>query len=207
MNHSPPFSPAHPARSKKSRWLPFPLLAVGFLFFITIGCTSQEAKENFDTTLCWLRPSCLPQNRSSSKPAPKSSLPTRTAPSKTTSDKRAYASSSRQKTPRRTPGDQLPGNPKCLTSASITVKASKPSVTVSYVEPTTKADGRPLTNLAKTTIYRDFGKGLVKYKDIPATSPEGGGKVKEEVLFSLGKRDSIQAKICVTATDTAGLES
>ncbi len=94
----------------------------------------------------------------------------------------------------------------CVTSASITVKASKPQVTVSYEEPTTKADGKPLTNLAKTTIYQDFGKGYIKFKDIPASSPEGGGKIKETVPFSLGKRESIQVKICVTATDTNGLE-
>lgn len=95
---------------------------------------------------------------------------------------------------------------KCVTSASITVQSSKPQVTVSYEEPTTKADGKPLTNLAKTTIYQDFGKGLIKYKDIPASNPEGGGKVKETVTFSLGTRESIQVNICVTATDTNGLE-
>jgi hypothetical protein len=52
-------------------------------------------------------------------------------------------------------------------------------VTVSYLEPTTKANGEALTNLAKTTIYHDLGKGLVKYKDIPATNPEGGRRYKK----------------------------
>jgi hypothetical protein len=79
-------------------------------------------------------------------------------------------------------------------------------VTVSYVEPTTNAKGQPLTNLAKTTIYHDVGEGLVKYKDIPATSHLGGGKIQEIITFAVPNGTSIQAIICVTATDTNGLE-
>jgi len=95
---------------------------------------------------------------------------------------------------------------KCLTSAEATIQASKPFVTVSYVEPTTKANGEALTNLAKTTIYHDLGKGLVKYKDIPATNPEGGGEIQEKISFTVKTGTSIQATICVTATDTNGRE-
>ncbi len=79
-------------------------------------------------------------------------------------------------------------------------------MTVSYVEPTTKANGEALTNLAKTTIYHDLGKGLVKYKDIPATSPEGGGEIQEKISFTVKTGTSIQVTICVTATNTNGQE-
>jgi len=74
------------------------------------------------------------------------------------------------------------------------------------VEPTTKANGQKLTNLAKTTIYHDLGKGLVKYKDVPATNPQGGGTIQESIHFPIKKGASIQTTICVTATDTNGRE-
>jgi hypothetical protein len=93
-----------------------------------------------------------------------------------------------------------------LTSAKATIQASKPYVTVSYVEPTTKANGQALTNLAKTTIYHDLGKGLVKYKDIPATNPQGGGTIQEKISFTISEGASIQTTICVTATNTYGQE-
>jgi hypothetical protein len=74
------------------------------------------------------------------------------------------------------------------------------------VEPTTKANGQKLTNLAKTTIYHDLGKGMVEYKDIPATNPQGGGTVQEKISFTINEGESMQATICVTATDTNGRE-
>jgi hypothetical protein len=54
------------------------------------------------------------------------------------------------------------------------VNSSKLFVSLSYVEPINRANGQDLTNLAKTTIYYNLGKGLVKYKDIPETNPSGG---------------------------------
>ena len=191
-------------------WLTF--FPAGLFFLINLSsCTSQEAKENWDLTLCWLRPSCQPQHQASrqrQRPPQKvqQHASSNKGPSKVYSAKNARVSSRASKTS---------GNPKqrkgnipdrCAVSVKKTVLASKPRLTVSYTEPTTKADGSPLTNLAKTTIYKDFGKGLVKHKDIPATSPKGGGKVKEEVKLILGKRDSIEVRICITATDTNGRE-
>jgi len=93
-----------------------------------------------------------------------------------------------------------------LGSANARIQASNPSLTVSYVEPTTNANGQPLTNLAKTTIYHDLGKGLLKYKDIPATKPQGGGTIQEKILLTLPKEVSMQVTICVTATNTHGQE-
>jgi hypothetical protein len=167
-------------------WIIFALLLVS-------GCSTPESQERLDTALCWLRPSCLPSQLPQSKPpatpaAVKNSPP---APPPKRVEKM---------TPHTSP------SPKCVASAQATVQASKPSVTVSYVEPTTNANGQPLTNLAKTTIYHDVGEGLVKYKDIPATSHLGGGKIQEIITFAVPKGTSIQAIICVTATDTNGLE-
>ena len=170
------------------------LLCILTVFFI--GCSTPESKGNLDVVLCWLRPSCQPHH-----PPDQPITPRKTA--------------SRKKFPAPPPPQQPP--PKkiiprsgfstpCVTSAQITVQKSKPYVTVSYEEPTTKANGTPLTNLAKTTIYHDVGKGRVKYKDIPATSPQGGGKVHEKIVFSMKQQTSIQATICVTATDTNGYE-
>jgi hypothetical protein len=46
----------------------------------------------------------------------------------------------------------------------------------------------------------------VKYKDIPATNPQGGGTVQEKISFTIRGGASIQATICVTATNTNGQE-
>jgi hypothetical protein len=77
---------------------------------------------------------------------------------------------------------------------------------VSYIEPTTKANGQALTNLAKTTIYHDLGKGWLKFKEIKATNPGGGGTIREKVSFSLKPEETLHATICVTATDMNGRE-
>ena len=100
----------------------------------------------------------------------------------------------------------LDSSGKCRTLAKTTVSAAKPSISVSYSEPTTRADGSPLTNLAKTTIYYDLGNGLVKAKDILATNPTGGGKVSETLQVPLKPGERITATICVTATDVEGRE-
>ena len=97
-------------------------------------------------------------------------------------------------------------NPKCRTSTKKTVRATHPSITVSYVEPKTRADGSLLTNLAKTTIYYDIGEGLLKAKEIPAVNPKGGGKISEIVNIPLKKGKTVTATICVTATDVDGRE-
>jgi hypothetical protein len=157
------------------------------------GCSTPESQERLDTVLCWLRPSCLPSQPSDHK------IPATPAATKRSS------TPPKRKPPPKVSSQTRPAT-KCLTSAEATIQASKPFVTVSYVEPTTKAHGEALTNLAKTTIYHDLGKGLVKYKDIPATSPEGGGKIQEKISFTVKTGTSIQVTICVTATNTNGQE-
>jgi hypothetical protein len=47
---------------------------------------------------------------------------------------------------------------------------------------------------------------MMKYKDIPASNAQGGGKIQETISFTIRTGTSIQATICVTATDTNGRE-
>jgi|CXWL01.1.fsa_nt_gi hypothetical protein len=87
----------------------------------------------------------------------------------------------------------------CATSGKFLVKASKPTVTVIYTEPTTTIDDKPLTSLGKTVIYYDLGHGLVKAKEVPASKPSGGGEVSEVIAIPLGKSADKMVTICVTA--------
>jgi hypothetical protein len=50
------------------------------------------------------------------------------------------------------------------------------------------------------------GKGLVKLKNIPATTPQGGRTIREKILCTISEGAGIQATICVTATNTHGQE-
>lgn len=184
------------------RWIRRPYLFPAYLiggFFLTLlgGCSSPESQERVDTLLCWLRPSCLPQDGNTS---PRPSQPTKPSPPASVPQQPRSVS-----TP--PPKSVPPRNPVvCRTSAEATFTSAKPFVTVSYKEPTTKANGQPLTNLAKTTIYHDLGKGLIKYKDIPASKPTGGGTIKEKIILAVKEGESLKATICVTATDSQGLE-
>jgi hypothetical protein len=174
-----------------SRFLSLSGIILAFCLFQ--GCSTPESQERLDTVLCWLRPSCLPAQSPGSK-----------APA-TPADSKRSSPPPKPKQPQKVSSQTRPAT-KCLTSAETTIQASKPFVTVSYVEPTTKANGEPLTNLAKTTIYHDLGKGMMKYKDIPASNSQGGGKIQETISFTIRTGTNIQATICVTATDTNGRE-
>ncbi len=95
---------------------------------------------------------------------------------------------------------------RCGSSPQIRVTSAKPTVSVFYTEPTTALDGRPLTSLAKTTIYVDTGDGFITAKEIPATSPRGGGQISQIITIPL-KHHETRVSICVTATDRLGNES
>ena len=45
----------------------------------------------------------------------------------------------------------------CGKATKVKLKAPQSTVTVNYTEPTAGTDGKPLQNLAKTTIYVDAG--------------------------------------------------
>ena len=148
------------------------------------GCSTPESKERLDTVLCWLRPSCLPSQSPGSKaPATPPNLKHSSTPPKPKQAQRV--------------SPQIRPSIKCLTSAEATIHAVKPFVTVSYVEPTTKANGEALTSLAKTTIYHDLGKGLVKYKDIPATNPKGGGgDSRKDLIYNQSRNKYSDDDLC-----------
>jgi hypothetical protein len=99
------------------------------------------------------------------------------------------------------------GNPRCPDTVQAKVGPAKPSVTVSYTEPSVKPAGNEWQGLAKTTIYYDLGTGRIVAKEIPATTPTGGGQVKQTIAVPLPERKETTVRICVTATDRRGNES
>lgn len=89
----------------------------------------------------------------------------------------------------------------CGKATKVKLKAPESTVTVAYTEPTTGTDGKPLANLAKTTIYVDAGAGPMIAKVVPATKPTGGGKMSEHITLKV-KDAGKEVALCVTATDT-----
>ncbi len=89
----------------------------------------------------------------------------------------------------------------CGAATKVKVKAPQSTVTVTYTEPTTGTDGKPLTNLARTTIYVDAGTGPIIGKVVPATKPTGGGKLSEQITLTVKDAEK-EVALCVTATDT-----
>lgn len=90
---------------------------------------------------------------------------------------------------------------KCGTATKVRVKAPQSTVTVSYTEPTTGTDGKPLTNLAHTTIYYNAGDGPVIAKVVPASQKTGGGSVSQAITIPLQNQSEQEVMVCVTATD------
>ena len=97
--------------------------------------------------------------------------------------------------------------PRCPGTNRALVTPAKPTVQVSYTEPSADATGTALKTLAKTTIYYDLGMGRIVALEIPATTPKGGGFVKKTITIPLDKHPQRSVSICVTATDSAGHES
>lgn len=95
----------------------------------------------------------------------------------------------------------------CPNTVQAKVSAAKPTVHVSYTEPSLTAEEGPLTSLAKTSIYYDLGNGRSLAKEVPATHPSGGGEVSETITVPIKTGKEQFVKICVTATDSTGNES
>ncbi len=170
----------------------FRLVALTFSLLLLMGCSAPESEGWVDTILCWLRPSCLPSQPPPVKPVtPEPTLPQ----SKDTRPQAAAPSK--------------PPITKCLAPQKSTGEAAKSDINISYSEPTTKANGKALNNLAYTTIYYDLGYGREDYLDCRATNPQGGGKIPEgggKIPFRIAEGTSIQGKICITATNETGKE-
>ena len=105
------------------------------------------------------------------------------------------------------PQAKTPAPLRCPTALKATTSPSKPTVQVSYTEPSLNNTNAPLKTLAKTTIYYDFGDGRVPAQEIPASRPTGGGDIRQTVTIPLTGQGEQAVFICVTATDTEGHES
>lgn len=103
--------------------------------------------------------------------------------------------------------DPLSATPRCSNSVQATVSAAKPTVKVTYTEPSVNKSGNPLKELVKTTIYYDLGAGRIRAEEVPATKPTGGGKVSHAIVVPMHSPAETLVRICVTATDRHGNES
>ncbi len=89
----------------------------------------------------------------------------------------------------------------CGATSKVRVKPPHSSVTISYTEPTTGTDGKPLKNLSHTTIYYNTGDGPVIAKVIPASQKSGGGSVSQTVSIPVQSPQEQEVTVCVSATD------
>ncbi|MGQ0809952.1 MAG: hypothetical protein ACT4OO_01840 [Nitrospiraceae bacterium] len=90
----------------------------------------------------------------------------------------------------------------CHTSTELHVSAAKPTVTVSYQEPTTNSDGTTLQDLAYTTIYFGPPAGPVHMIQVWASDVAGGGQVTiQNLSVPVQPNQQTWLRICVTATD------
>ena len=76
-------------------------------------------------------------------------------------------------------------------------------VEASYTEPTTNADGSPLTDLHHTSIYYDMGAGAVNVVDLPS-SLTGGGIVQYSFVVPILDGQERAVSFWATATDGSG---
>jgi hypothetical protein len=97
--------------------------------------------------------------------------------------------------------------PRCSDTVHTKLSRDKPTVQVSYTEPTQDQAGNPVTELAKTTIYYDLGAGRMPAKQVPSTRPSGGGQISETITVPVTDGQEVFVRICVTATDRHGNES
>lgn len=91
---------------------------------------------------------------------------------------------------------------KCGTKTTVHIKPPQSTITVAYTEPTTGTDGKPLTNLAHTTIYYNAGDGPVIAKVVPASQKTGGGAVSQSITIPMANKTEQDVSVCVTATDS-----
>lgn len=91
---------------------------------------------------------------------------------------------------------------KCGSTTKVRVKPPKSTITVAYTEPTTGTDGKPLTNLAYTTIYYNAGDGPVIAKVVPASQKTGGAAVSQVIMIPMPSQAEQEVTVCVTATDS-----
>jgi hypothetical protein len=91
---------------------------------------------------------------------------------------------------------------------TLTPSSLLPEVTIQYDEPTLNADGSPLTNLAKTSIFCQIPTEQPEQLifDEPASQATGGGHVVRVLIVSaVSHRDTVTCR--ATATNQLGAQS
>lgn len=89
---------------------------------------------------------------------------------------------------------------------AATCDATQCTFEVSYVEPSTYADGSPMTTLTETTIY--YGTTLLtQTKKVPASRPAGGGTITTTISLPLAVgMTKMTAQAAVSASISNGPE-
>lgn len=84
----------------------------------------------------------------------------------------------------------------------------KETVKIGYNEPTTNADGTPLTDLAKVLVYYDMGTGGYLAQEIKASSMTGGSEIEFDIMIPVDKRiQGVKVALYAVAVDIHGNES
>lgn len=91
----------------------------------------------------------------------------------------------------------------CSPAAPLPIPANR-TISIKYTEPKLQQNGQDLAFLSHTTIYYDAGRGVREYTKHSATTVTGGGPVARDVIIPAEAGNSPTAKICVTATNSAG---
>ncbi len=190
----------------------FQLLTLTLLLLLLAGCTTPKSEDWVDTIFCWLRPSCLP----SQPPQPQTpTKPATSKPSTVRPKQKQTQTSLQKKSESQTHVQQISPNsdpPPCLPSTKAAGSVSGSIKRVSYTEPSTQADGKTLTDLKKTSIYFQPGNNPAKrtlIRECAATKDQGGGMIPKgggTIQVNIREKIGPDAKICVSATDTAGNE-
>jgi hypothetical protein len=86
--------------------------------------------------------------------------------------------------------------------------ANGTQIDTQYTEPTTNADGSPLTDLNHTSIFYDVGDGVpVNVVDLPSSLNTGGQQVSYSFMVPIVEGQEADVSFWATATDTSGNES
>jgi hypothetical protein len=92
---------------------------------------------------------------------------------------------------------------------ALDATVSGTELTVTYTEPTTNADGSPLTDLARTNVIWKFLPAGTDTKEanVAATKLTGGGAITTKLIVPVEAGQERTVEITATATDTSGNES
>lgn len=95
------------------------------------------------------------------------------------------------------------------TAGAIVLNQSGVDIELFYEAPTENADGSPLQDLAKTTIYYTLSGStqVIKAREIPADSKTGGYNVAATITAPVGPGQDKVVTVFATATDENGNES